>query len=60
MSQFFVMMSNQKGDHAQPMVDENEDVAFWDSAAGASEAARANPFAVAFGYEIFERGSGSQ
>lgn len=56
---FFVMMNNHKGDLIMPLVDDDQNVMLWATADEARDAADANPFASHFGFEIFERGTGS-
>jgi hypothetical protein len=58
MSNFFVMMNSQKGNYIMPLVDEDQEVALWPTLEEAKAAVKGNPYAEAFGYEIFERGTG--
>ena len=55
---FFVMMYNQKGNHAGPMTDEDGDVAFFETGKAALAVCKDHGYAQAFGYEIFEMGTG--
>lgn len=55
---FFVMLYKQNGDGAMPIVDENEDVMFYESEDEAIEAMTGHMSAEAFGYEIFKLGTG--
>lgn len=55
MSNYFVMMNNQKGTHIIPLVDDNDEVALYEEYEDAESDAINNPYAVAFGYSIFNR-----
>ena len=55
---FFIMLYNQKGDRAMPITDEDDNVVFFESLEAAKEAMKNNPYAEAFGFEIFELGTG--
>lgn len=54
---FFVMLHHPNGG-ALPMVDDNEDVVFYDSKTHAISDAKANPLGGNYGFEIFEIGYG--
>jgi hypothetical protein len=53
---FFIMLRN--GDKAMPIVDENEEVMLYESKLEAIEAMKGHIYAEAYGYEIFELGTG--
>jgi hypothetical protein len=55
---FFIMMNNQKGTTIMPIVDGDEEVMLFETEEEAEEIASLHPFCKAFGYEIFERGTG--
>lgn len=55
---FFVMLNWQNGRGAMPLVEDNDDVAFYATLEEAREAAENHDACRAFGYEIFERGTG--
>ena len=55
---FFIMLYSQKGDKAMPIVDENDDVIFFGSMKEAVKAMKGNMYAEAFGFEVFELGTG--
>lgn len=60
MSAFFVMLNHpNKRVVAIPMTDEDDEMAFFNSEEDARKACENNSFAQAFGYEIFELGTGS-
>lgn len=54
---YFVMMYNQGGESAVPLVDEDGDVMFWPSHEEAHEAGVNHYFASAFGFEVHEMGN---
>ena len=58
MSQFFVMMETQKGEKILPLVDDSGDPCLFDSEADARNCAHENPYCIAFGFVIYERGDG--
>lgn len=51
---FFVMMYNQKGNTAMPIVNEDDEVMFYETEEIAREKMKNHPFASRFGYEIYE------
>lgn len=51
-SRFFVMLYNQKGDYAEPMVNDDGEVYFWKTSNDAREAMRGHMYAEAFGFEV--------
>lgn len=55
---FFIMLLNQRGTCAMPIVDEEGDVMFYASHDEAKEAMRGHVYAEAFGFEVFEMGNG--
>lgn len=58
---FFIMMYTQHGNNATPILKPGveENVAFYKTEEEAREIADKHPFANAFGYEIFEMGTGA-
>lgn len=56
---FFIMLRTQRGDKAMPIVDENEEVMFYESEEEAISAMKGHAYAEAFGFEIFELGTGT-
>lgn len=56
---FFVMMYNQKSTTAYPILDEDDNVAFWKTEEKAHEDMKDHPYASVFGYKVFEMGTGS-
>lgn len=54
---YFVMMRNQDGESAEPLVDEDGDVMFWASRDEAYTAGAGHYFASAFGFEVHEMGN---
>jgi len=59
MSNFFIMMETQKGDKILPLVDDFDDPVLFETEEEAHRCAKEHDFCVAFGYEVFERGTGS-
>ncbi len=57
-NRFFIMLSSQNGDYIQPIIDEEEDVLLYPTYEIAKSLAEDHPACEAFGYEIFERGTG--
>jgi len=57
-NRFFIMMSSQNGDYVLPIVDEDEEVMLFETQEDAEACATAHSFCQAFGYEVFERGTG--
>lgn len=55
---FFVMIYNQKGTHASPLIDERDEVVFFASTEEALEEMKDHIYAQAMGFEIFEMGTG--
>lgn len=55
---FFIMMNNQNGTTIMPIVNEDEEVMLFETEEEAREIAGEHYFCKAFGYEIFERGTG--
>jgi hypothetical protein len=51
---FFIMLYNQNGEGAQPMLDEDDEVAFFATREEALDAGSASKYAQAIGYEIFD------
>ena len=51
MNRYFVMLFNQLGDSARPIMDDDE-VVFWPTKAEADAAMHDHPLAKAFGYEV--------
>ena len=58
MKDFFIMMNSQNGKMIMPIVDDDGEVMLFDTERTAIVCADNNPYAKAFGYEIFERGMG--
>jgi len=56
---FFIMLNHQKRDFSFPIVDDNEEVMFFSTVDEAREVMKGHLFAEAFGFEIFERGTGN-
>jgi hypothetical protein len=55
---FFIMMYNQK-EGAIPIIDENQNVVFFETEEEARKAVKDHYFCQQLGYEIFELGMGS-
>ena len=55
---FFIMMNNQQGNLIMPLVNADNEVALFATEAEARSCAVVNPYALAFGFEVFERGTG--
>lgn len=58
MSNFFVMINSQNRKFIMPIVDDNDDVVLYETEQAAREAMMGHVYAQAFGFEIFERGTG--
>jgi len=58
MKDFFIMMNSQNGKMIMPIVDGSDEVILFNTVRAAIVCADNNPYAKAFGYEIFERGMG--
>lgn len=58
MSDYFIMMNSHKGDYIMPIVDDNGDVVLYETEEEAIEIADNHYYCKAFGYEVFERGTG--
>lgn len=56
---FFIMLYSQNGTKVFPIIDENDDPMLYESEEEAEEAMSGHPYAEAFGYEIFELGTGT-
>jgi len=52
------MMSSQNGDYVLPIVGEDEEVMLFETQEDAEDCATDHSFCQAFGYEVFERGTG--
>jgi len=57
-NRFFIMMSSQNGDYVLPIVGEDEEVMLFETQEDAEDCATDHSFCQAFGYEVFERGTG--
>ena len=55
---YFIMMYAQQEEHAVPLIEEDENVAFYETYREAYEIAENHPYAKALGYEIFCMGEG--
>jgi hypothetical protein len=57
---FFIMMYNQRGNYAMPMLDsesgDDDEVKFFPTYEEAEECAKDHTYCKAFGYQIFEMG----
>ena len=53
---YFVMMYDQDGESAQPLVDDNEKVMFWASMTEAFTVGHEHFYASQFGFEVHEMG----
>jgi hypothetical protein len=56
--QFFIMLNSQSGCNIMPLVTEDNEVAVFPSEEAAREVADNHPYCQAFGFEIFEVGTG--
>lgn len=57
-NQYFIMISNQRGNSIMPMIDDEEDVLLFPTFELAEAVAKDHMMCEAFGYEIFCRGCG--
>ena len=58
-NRFFIMGCSQNDDYISPIIDEAEDVMLFETEEAAISCASDHPMCQAFGYEIFERGTGT-
>lgn len=56
MKTFFIMLYNQRGDYADPIVNSDGEVVFWSTKNEAENAMRGHIYADDFGYEVHELG----
>ena len=58
-NRFFIMVNSQNNDYISPIIDDAEDVMLFETKMEAISCASEHSMCQAFGYEIFERGTGT-